>query len=256
MVWTGSGAVGVVDRCLRRMLSIRGRNPVVGQLRNLGGGPRRDRARGDDGVAGTAATGLVDRLHLNATLVGVAVPLLLLIVIALICASMFRVLAGERVSWRAALAGGGVSGVDPADHADPRRLLHALGCRQHSGEGVPGSRALITCYIVAIGLLLGTAMVARVAVQLGHAPNVRIPGGPGGFSSSRSSDRDPQQRRGAAEPAPRERPDAHRLSMNSAPKMGDAAGARTATRRLRGSPVGRSSAADACISRKIAHPCG
>ena len=36
MVWTSAGAVGVLDRCLRRMLSIKGPNPVVGQLRNLG----------------------------------------------------------------------------------------------------------------------------------------------------------------------------------------------------------------------------
>ena len=31
--------------------------------------------------------------------------------IVLICASVFRVLGGETVSWHAALAGGGVSGV-------------------------------------------------------------------------------------------------------------------------------------------------
>ena len=130
----------------------------------------------------------MDHLHLNATLVRVALPLLLLIVIALICASTFRVLAGERVSWRAALAGGGVSGVIllitptlagyytrwAASNTPVKAFLVLAG-------------VLITCYIVAIGLLLGAAVVARL--QLGHTPNARIAAG---FSCSRSSDRDPQ----------------------------------------------------------------
>jgi hypothetical protein len=39
---------------------------------------------------------------------------------------------------------------------------------------------LITCYIVAFGLLLGAEVVARV--QLGHAPGTaRIPDGPGRY---------------------------------------------------------------------------
>jgi uncharacterized BrkB/YihY/UPF0761 family membrane protein len=105
------GAVGVLDRCINWMLSVKGSNPVVGKLRNLGVA---------FGVAllvvvmvllASAGTGLVDQLHLNAALVRVAIPLALFIVLALICASVFRMLAGERGSWQAALAGGGVSGV-------------------------------------------------------------------------------------------------------------------------------------------------
>jgi uncharacterized BrkB/YihY/UPF0761 family membrane protein len=192
MVWTSSGAVGVLDRCLSRMLSIRGRNPLVGQLRNLGVAFAVAVLVVVMVLLATAGTGLVDRLHLNATLVRVALPLLLLTVIVLICASMFRVLGGERVSWRAALAGGGVSGVilliTPtlagyytgwvANNTPVKVFLVLAG-------------VLITCYIVAFGLLLGAAVVARV--QLGHAPNARIPDGPGGFSCSRSPDRDPQE---------------------------------------------------------------
>ncbi len=112
MLWTSSGSVGVIDRCLTRTLSIKGPNPVLGKLRNMGVA---------FAVAGlvvvmvllaTAGTGLVDRLHFNATLVRLALPLLLL-------------------------------------------------------AGV-----LITCYIVAFGLLLGTGVVARV--QVGH--RLRAPG--------------------------------------------------------------------------------
>jgi uncharacterized BrkB/YihY/UPF0761 family membrane protein len=106
---------------------------------------------------------LVERLHVNATLLRIALPLLLLTVIVLICASVFRVLGGERVSWRAALAGGGVSGVilmvTPtlagyythwvASNAPVRLFLVLAG-------------VLITCYIVAFGVLLGTGVAARL----------------------------------------------------------------------------------------------
>jgi uncharacterized BrkB/YihY/UPF0761 family membrane protein len=178
MVWTSSGAVGVLDRCLSRMLSMRSRNPVLGLMRNLGVAFAVAVLVVVMVLLATAGTGLVDRLHLNATLVRVAVPLLLLVVIALICASVFRVLAGERVSWRAALAGGGVSGVilliTPtlagyytgwvANNTPVKVFLVLAG-------------VLITCYIVAFGLLLGAAVVARV--QLGHAPDGPDPRAPG-----------------------------------------------------------------------------
>ena len=167
MLWTSSGSVGVIDRCLSRTLSIKGPSPVLDKLRSIG-------------VAfavavlvvvmvslATAGTGLVERFHLNVTLVRVALPPLLLAAIVLICASVFRVLGGERVSWRAALAGGAVSGVilliTPTvagyytrwvANNTPVKLFLVL-------AGV-----LFTCYIVALGLLLGTGVVARV--QLGR----------------------------------------------------------------------------------------
>ena len=167
MVWASSGAVGVINRCLSRMLSIKGPNPLVGKLRDL---------RVALAVAvlvvvmvllATAGTGLVERLHVNATLVRVALPLLVFTVIVLICASVFRMLGGKRVSWHAALAGAGVSGVvllvTPTvagyytrwvANSTPVKVFLVL-------AGV-----LITCYIVAFGLLLGAGVVARV--QLGH----------------------------------------------------------------------------------------
>jgi uncharacterized BrkB/YihY/UPF0761 family membrane protein len=172
MVWASSGSVGVIDRCLSRMLSIKGPNPLVGKLRNLGVALAVAVLVVVMVLLATAGTGLVERLHVNATLVRVALPLLLLTVIVLICASVFRVLGGGRVSWHAALAGGGVSGVillvtptlagyyiQWVASNTPVRLFLVL-------AGV-----LITCYIVAFGVLLGTGVVARV--ELGH--RVRTP---------------------------------------------------------------------------------
>jgi uncharacterized BrkB/YihY/UPF0761 family membrane protein len=166
MVWTSSGSVEVLDRCLSRMLSIKGPNPVVGKLRNIGVAFAVAVLVVVMVLLATAGTGLVDRLHLNATLVRVAVPLLLLTVIVLICASVFRVLGGGRVSWHAALAGGGASGVilliTPtvagyytrwvANNTPVKVFLVLAG-------------VLITCYLVAAGLLLGAGVVARVELR-------------------------------------------------------------------------------------------
>lgn len=172
MVWTSSGSVGVIDRCLSRMLSIKGPNLLVGKLRNLAVAFAVAVLVVVMVLLATAGTGLVERLHVNATLLRVGLPLLLLTVIVLICASVFRVLGGEKVSWRAALAGGGVSGVilmvTPTlagyythwvANNTPERLFLVL-------AGV-----LITCYIVAFGVLLGTGVAARL--ELGH--RIRAP---------------------------------------------------------------------------------
>jgi uncharacterized BrkB/YihY/UPF0761 family membrane protein len=163
MVWTSSGAVGVIDRCLSRMLSIKGPSLLVGKLRNLAVALAVAVLVVVMVLLATAGTGLVERLHVNATLLRIALPLLLLTVIVLICASVFRVLGGERVGWHAALPGGGVSGVilmvTPTlagyythliANNTPVRLFLIL-------AGV-----LITCYIVAFGVLLGAGVAARL----------------------------------------------------------------------------------------------
>src|SRR5947209_3007425 len=96
MVWASSGSVGVLDRCLRRMLSITAPNPVLGKLRNVGEAFAVAALVVVMVLLASVGTGLVHRLDVNATVVRVAVPFLLLIVIVLICASVFRVLGGER----------------------------------------------------------------------------------------------------------------------------------------------------------------
>lgn len=180
MVWTSSGSVGVIDRCLSRALSIKGANPVVGKLRNVGVAFAVAVLVVAMVLLATTASGLVERLHLNATLVRVGLPLLLLAVMVLICASVFRVLGRDSPNWHAALAGGGVSGVilliTPTAagyytrwvaNNTPVKLFLVL-------AGV-----LFTCYIVAFGLLLGAGVVARV--QLGHrlgAPDSHADQGP------------------------------------------------------------------------------
>jgi uncharacterized BrkB/YihY/UPF0761 family membrane protein len=150
------------------MLAIKDPNAVVGKLRNIGQALALAMLVVVTVLLAAAGTGLVDRLHVSATLVRVLVPLLLLGVIVLISAALFRALARERIGWRAALAGGGVSGVilliTPTiagyytrwvANNTPVKLFLVL-------AGV-----LVTCYVVAFGLLLGSAVAARM--HLGHA---------------------------------------------------------------------------------------
>ena len=194
MVWTSSGAVGVLDRYLSRMLSIRGPSPVLGLVRNVGVAFAVAVLVVMMVLLATAGTGLVDRLHVNATLVRVAVPLLLLAVIILICASLFRVLAGERVDWRAALAGGGERRADPADHADRRRLLHRLGCQECAREGVPGPRRRADHLLHRRRRATARSRSGRAGAARAQASAAGLPAGLGALSAApgppRGSDRE------------------------------------------------------------------
>ena len=120
MVWTSSGAVGVIDRCLARLLGRERGGPVIGKLRNLGIAAVVAMLIVLLVLVATTGTGFVERLGIEATLVRLVVPLLTIVVIAAICATLFRALAAGAVSWQAAAAGGAVSGLDPGGHAYAR----------------------------------------------------------------------------------------------------------------------------------------
>ena len=85
MVWTSSGAVGVVDRCLSRMLERGDTNPLLGKLRNLGVAFALAVLIVLMVLLASLGTGLVHRLEVDSTLLRVVLPLLSLAIIALIC---------------------------------------------------------------------------------------------------------------------------------------------------------------------------
>ncbi len=163
MVWTSSGIVGVIDRVLRRTLDRAATNPLVGKLRDLAVAFAVAVLIVLMVVLASLGTGFVHRLEIDSTLVRIALPLIAIAIIGLICASVFRVLARDAGNWRSALAGGAVSGVilqvTPtaagyymrwvAGNAPVKAFLVLAG-------------VLITCYIVAGGLLLGAGVMARV----------------------------------------------------------------------------------------------
>jgi uncharacterized BrkB/YihY/UPF0761 family membrane protein len=167
MVWVSSGIVGVMERVLLRLLGRPGRGFVLGKLRNLGVAAVVSVVIVLMVLAATAGTGLVRRVEINSTLIRLAVPLAALAVTALLCSTVFRTLAGASLRWRAALAGGLVSGVI----LDLTPTLAGYYLRFVAGKTpvelfLMLTGVLVTCYVAAFGLLLGTGVAARV--QLGE----------------------------------------------------------------------------------------
>ncbi len=167
MLWTCSGAVGVLARCLVRLLGLRGAGIVLGKLRNLGVAAVLTTLIVLMVLVASVGTGLAHKLGLNSTLVAVAVPLLSIVVMMLVCAGVYWLLADRSVHGRSTIAGGAVAGlillVTPtiagyylrwtAGHTPVELFLMLAG-------------VLITCYLASMGLLLGVGVTARV--ELGH----------------------------------------------------------------------------------------
>jgi uncharacterized BrkB/YihY/UPF0761 family membrane protein len=162
MLSTSSGAVGVVERCLLRILGAARRGPVVGKLRNLGLAGAVSLAILLMVIAASAATGLGGRLDVNDTAARVATPLLALALAVGICAMLFRALGGRGLAWRSAVAGGLPAGLV---------LLVTPSLAGYYFTFVSGRTAvelflvlagvLFTCYVAAFGLLIGTGVSAR-----------------------------------------------------------------------------------------------
>jgi uncharacterized BrkB/YihY/UPF0761 family membrane protein len=163
MLWISSGAVGVLARVLSRVLSRPGAGMVAGKLRNLGIALAVATLIVVGVLAASAGTGLVHRLGLDSLLTRLAVPLISLAMTLSICGGIYWVLAGGTVSWRSALTGGLVGGVvllvTPTAAGYYLRLV---------AGGTPVALflmlagVLFTCYLAAMGLLLGAGVTARV----------------------------------------------------------------------------------------------
>jgi membrane protein len=167
MLWTSSGVVGVIDRCLGRMLSRKPHNPLLGKLHDIGVAAAVAVLIVLMVLLASAGTGLIHRLEVDSTLVRILAPFVAMAIIGLICAGVFKVLAREAGSWRPALIGGALSGV--ILQVTPTAAGYYM--RWVAGNSPVKAflilaGVLITCYIVAFGLLLGAGVMARV--QLGH----------------------------------------------------------------------------------------
>lgn len=177
MLWTCSGAVGVLARCLVRLLGLRGAGIVLGKLRNLGIAGALSLLVVLMVLVASVGTGLAHRLGLNSTVIAIAVPLLSIAVTALVCAGVYWLLANGSVHSHSALAGGAVAGVILL--VTPTLAGYYL--RWTSGH-TPAelflmlAGVLATCYLASLGLLLGVGVTCRV--ELGR-PLGSEPGDPG-----------------------------------------------------------------------------
>jgi uncharacterized BrkB/YihY/UPF0761 family membrane protein len=167
MVWVSSGAVGVIERCLFRLLARPSQGVVRGKLRTLALAAVVTVVVMLMVVVATAGTDLVGRLNVNSTAIRLAVPVISLALTTLLCGAVFRALAGEALQWRAAWAGAAVSAVilniTPTAAGYYLRLVAG---RTPVELFLMLAGVLFTCYLAALGLLLGIGVAARA--QLGR----------------------------------------------------------------------------------------
>jgi uncharacterized BrkB/YihY/UPF0761 family membrane protein len=167
MLWITSGAVGVLQRCVTRLLSLPTAGIIRGRLRNLRIAAALTMLIVLMVLVASAGTGIARRLQVNSLLLSLAVPLLSMTITVLICAAVYRSQAGTGVGWHAALSGGAVGAL--VLQATPTAAGYYL--RFVAGHTpvqlfLMLAGVLVTCYLAAFGLLLGAGVTARV--QLGH----------------------------------------------------------------------------------------
>src|ERR1700753_1992072 len=102
MVWVSSGVVGVLERCLHRLLARPGFGVVLGKLRNLAVAGAVAALIVLMVIVATAGTNLARRLDIATAVTRVVVPLVSLGVTTLLCGVVFHTLVGESLRWRAA----------------------------------------------------------------------------------------------------------------------------------------------------------
>jgi membrane protein len=111
MLWTTSGAIGVIERCLSRMLDLPRHDIVTGRLRNMGLGAMVAAAVVFATIATSALNDISDALSLRGT-----VPPGVLLVLAgvgsvLVFATIYRYAPRKPLRWRACLLGALPAGI-------------------------------------------------------------------------------------------------------------------------------------------------
>jgi uncharacterized BrkB/YihY/UPF0761 family membrane protein len=162
MLWTSSGAVGVLKRSFAPLAQATGGSAVLGKLRNLG-------VAGGVAVlvivmvlAGSAGTGVVREVSLNPLLTRVLVPAVSIALTSLICAAVYWVLSGRRAGGRPVLLGGLTGGVllQLTPTATGYYLRYVAGSTPVE-LFLMLTGVLITCYLASMALLLGAAVTIR-----------------------------------------------------------------------------------------------
>jgi len=163
MVWTSSGAVGVLARCLSRLLALSPGGIVIGKLRNLAVAAALAVVIVLMVLVASAGTGILSELGLDATAIRIAVPLVATTVTLLICGGVYWTLTGGSVDGRAVLAGGFVAAVilQLTPVVAGYYIRYVAGTRPVEVFLVLAG-VLFTCYSASLGLLLGAGVTARV----------------------------------------------------------------------------------------------
>ena len=178
MMWTSSGAVGVLARCLRRVAKLPSTGMIRGKLRNIGIAGAVALLIVLMVLAASAGTGIVRELGLPSLAIRILVPLVSVAVTVLICAAVLLALSDGVLSRRAALAGGAVAGlVLQLTPTVAGYYLRIVAGRTPVELFLIMAGVLATCYIASLGLLLGAAVAGRVHLEVHPDAAVEIDSG-------------------------------------------------------------------------------
>jgi len=167
MVWTASGSVGVIERCLSRLLDRDRADPFRRKLRHLWMSAGLVVVTALLVIVVTETTQLGHTLVIDSTVATVLGLPAVGVLIAVICALLYRLAPRGEIPWRPALIGGAPAAVVLiATPTVVRYYLEAVASRSAIGVFLILLGVLFTCWGVAFGLIIGAGVAARVA--LGH----------------------------------------------------------------------------------------
>jgi membrane protein len=192
MLWTTSGGIGVIERCLSRILACERHHIVTGRLRNalLGAGIAAAV------ILASATTSTVNEITSALRLTG-DVPAAVLVVgntlgSILLFGAIYRYAPRTRLRWRAALLGGVPAGVTV------QVLPAIIGLYVGAAAGLQALRLffvlaviLIGLYAMATALLVGAGVAARA--QLRHGQRERRRAGRFGRTALSAPERSPAE---------------------------------------------------------------
>jgi uncharacterized BrkB/YihY/UPF0761 family membrane protein len=167
MVWTSSGAVGVLERSMSRLAGRDRFGLVVGKARHLG------MAGGVALVvmlmvlAGSKATGLQARLGVDGAAIGWLLAFAALAATTALCASLYRWCPRGGLPWRAATAGAAPTALalQLVPIAASFYIAWVAG-RTPVQVFLVLAGVMFTCYLAAVALLVGAGLAVRSAGAL------------------------------------------------------------------------------------------
>ena len=188
MLWTSSGAIGVIERCESRMLDCSRHGVVFGRIRNLGLGALVAVVFVVAAFSAPVIGDVADALHLRG-----AIPSGLLVVVnafgsVAIFALIYRYAPRSRLSWGSAFLGGLPAGL--AMQAGPAIVGSYFG----AAAGFAAVRVFLLLAVLLLGLyLMATVLLIGAGVAVRHErrkrhredEHVHMPGAPSGLLADR-----------------------------------------------------------------------
>jgi membrane protein len=167
MLWTTSGAIGVIERCLSRILQLPRHHVVTGRLRNMALGAMVAAGVILAAVAASVVNDISDVLALR----GVVPPGLLVVSVSagsvLVFAAIYRYAPRTRLHWRACLLGALPAGVGL------QIVPSVVGLYVGAAAGLQAVRLFLVLAVVLLGLSI-VAMLVLVGAGITASAERRI----------------------------------------------------------------------------------